>query len=89
MLTLNFCRFYRLWVRGMPVGPPKKDEWLPGTPAYAYSNTFKIVGGPTLYPNEIAVVIAATLGVMVLAIGSAVAGVKFWRKRRGQGSVAL
>ena len=88
VLTLNFCRFYRLWVRGMPMGPPEKDEWLPGTPAYAYSNTFKIVGGPTLYPKEIAVAIAATLGVMVLVVGTVAVGVKVWRKKR-EGAVAL
>jgi hypothetical protein len=74
----------------MPVGPPEKDEWLPGTPAYAYSNTFRIVGGPTLYKREIAVVTAGTLGVMVLVIGTAVAGVKVWRRKRGEeGAVAL
>jgi len=73
----------------MPLGPPEKDEWLPGTPAYAYSNTFRIVGGPTLYKEEIAVITAGTLGVMALVVGSVVVGVKVWRSRRGEGAVAL
>jgi hypothetical protein len=73
----------------MPVGPPEKDEWLPGTPAYAYSNTFRIVGGPTLYKREIAIVMAGTLGVMALVIGTVVVGVKVWRRRTGEGAVAL
>jgi hypothetical protein len=73
----------------MPVGPPEEDEWLPGTPAYAYSNTFRVVGGPTLYRRDIAVVTAGTLGVMVLVIGTAVVGVKVWRRKRGERAVAL
>jgi hypothetical protein len=86
---LTSWRNYRLSVRGMPVGPPEEDEWLPGTPAYAYSNTFRVVGGPTLYRRDIAVVTAGTLGVMVLVIGTAVVGVKVWRRKRGERAVAL
>lgn len=89
LIDAGFHRNYRLWIRGMPVGPPEKDEWLPGTPAYAYSNTFRIVGGPTLYKREIAIVMAGTLGVMALVIGTVVVGVKVWRRRTGEGAVAL
>lgn len=81
-------RQYQLWVRGMPMGPPEKDELLPGNPAYAYSNTFRIVGGPTLYKKEIAILTAGTLGAMVLVMGTVVVAVRVLRRRR-EGTVAL
>ena len=72
----------------MPVGQPEEGEWLPGTPAYDFSNEFRIVGGPRLYKKEIAVITAGTLGAMALVIGTVVVGVRVWRKRR-EGAVAL
>lgn len=83
-----FCRVYKFYVRGMPVGQPEEGEWLPGTPAYDSSNEFRIVGGPRLYKKEIAVITAGTLGAMALVIGTVVVGVRVWRKRR-EGAVAL
>lgn len=73
----------------MPVGPPEKNEWLPGTPAHAFSNRFQIIGGPTLYKREIAAVTLGTLGVMVLVVGAGVGGLRIWRRRRSEGGVAL
>ncbi|GAB7332697.1 hypothetical protein MBLNU13_g04445t1 [Cladosporium sp. NU13] len=81
-------KIYKLNVHGMPMGPPQKDEWLPGTPAYEFSNEFRIVGGPKLYKKEIAAVTLGTLAVMTLVIGGAVVGVRVWRKRR-EGVVAI
>lgn len=72
----------------MPMGPPEKDELLPGNPAYAYSNKFRIVGGPTLYKKEIAILTAGTLGAMVLVIGTVVVALRVLRRRR-EGTVAL
>lgn len=72
----------------MPVGPPEEGEWLPGTPAYDFSNEFRIVGGPRLYKKEIAAVTLGTLAAMALAIGTAIVGVRVWRRRR-EGAVAI
>jgi uncharacterized protein (DUF2062 family) len=48
----------------------------------AITNSFEIVGGPTLYPREIAGVVVGTLVGMLLLLGIFAAGARFWRKRQ-------
>jgi uncharacterized protein (DUF2062 family) len=48
----------------------------------ATTSSFEIVGGPTLYPKEIAGVVVGTLVGLLLLLGIFAAGARLWRKRQ-------
>jgi uncharacterized protein (DUF2062 family) len=48
----------------------------------AITKGFEIVGGPTLYPKEIAGVVVGTLVGLLLLLGIFAASARFWRKRQ-------
>jgi uncharacterized protein (DUF2062 family) len=48
----------------------------------AITNSFEIVGGPTLYPKEIVGVVVGTLVGMLLLLGIFAAGARFWRRKQ-------
>lgn len=61
----------------------QKEIGVPEKTGYAdLSNSFEIVGGPTLYPKEIAGVVVGTLAGMALLIGAFVVGARYIRKRK-------
>lgn len=69
-------------------GEELHDGEVPGVPensttGYAAINShFEIVGGPVLYPKEIAGVVVGSVAAMVLLVGACLVAARLIRKRK-------
>lgn len=78
-----YCRWFRLWASGTELHNGD-DYGLPEnrTGYAAISGHFEIVGGPKLYPKEIAGVVVGSMAGMVVLVGALLVAARLIRKRR-------
>jgi hypothetical protein len=73
---------FELFLSAVEIDSNGEPSTNPNATFYANSNNFEIYGGPKIYPKELAIIIGATLGGLVLLIAVWVVGARIWRKRR-------
>lgn len=84
MLTRCSFRLYLFWISAVQID--EQGSILRNETAYASSEDFSIVGGPKLYPKEIASIVIGSIAGLALLIVAVVFGARYLRKRR---SVAI
>jgi hypothetical protein len=73
---------FELFLSAVELDSNGEPSTNPNATFYANSNNFEIYGGPKIYPKELAIIIGATLGGLVLLIAVWVVGARIWKKRR-------
>lgn len=77
-------RLYLFWISAVQID--EMGDILQNETVYASSRNFSIVGGPKLYPKEIASIVIGSIAGLALLIVAVVFGARYLRKRR---SVAI
>jgi hypothetical protein len=80
-LTQSLSMF-ELFLSAVELDSNGEPSTNPNATFYANSNNFEIYGGPKIYPKELAIIVGATLGGLVLLVAGLMVGARIWRKRR-------